>query len=325
MHTIKQCVIVITLLAVGARGALAQQAFEDKYVAATFTGELVPLPTIGIVPVATAPIDADVGTQLAEAMQQQMVASGDRRFEVLSRANGSRINWAFVVRNAPRAAHDTFTPQLTEQLITCLHSLDDGLELASLDILLVAGAVENSQERAEANAAGAQMLVNWKADRCATQRNSVPFIDNNRAHLTAATHGMLTNEFDQGVFHGQGLIDLTTALSPLYFDAGGFWTAVQVPRLHAMFEAAVRAGLPTVAEAGTLDRELRTFWDFAILAVSSKPGLVRSFVRSAALGCITAAPALTSAFKLGRCVADGKLALATLRVAGQDHVAAVRP
>jgi len=327
MNTISltRCAIAVTLLVAGASTAHAQQAFEDKYVAARPSGgELVPLPTVGIVPVGTLPIDADVGTQLAEAVQKQMAAGGDDRFEVLSRPNGSKVNWAFAVRNAPRAAHEAFTPQFTDQLITCLHSLEDDVELGSLNILLVGGTLSDQQARDEANAAGALMLTNWKADRCATRRNSLPFIESNRANLTAATHGLVTEAFDPLVFRGQGLLDLISALYPVYFDSGGFWTSELVPRLHAVFELGVNAGLLTSTERSKLDRALRTFWDFAILVVSSKLGIVRSFIATTALGCVKTVPELSRPFELERCVAEGKVALVALRVAGQDYIAAQR-
>jgi hypothetical protein len=285
----------------------------------------VALPTVGIVPVGTLPIDVDVGTQLSEALQKQMEATGEVRFEVLTRPNGSKINWAFVVRNAPRTAHDVFTSGFTDQLITCLHSLNDDVELASLNLLLVGAQLSDPQERDEANAAGAQMLTNWKADHCATRRNDLPFIDSNRAKLTAATRGMLTDAFDPLIFRGQGLLDLIGALYPVYFNSGGFWTTELVPRLHALFEAGVDAGLLTTSETGrSVDRELRTFWDWAILTVSTKLSVVRSFIETTALGCVKTVQELSSPFKLSRCVADGKLVLVTLRVAGKDYTAAQR-
>ncbi len=118
---------------------------------------------------------------------------------------------------------------------------------------------------------------------------------------------------------------MISALYPVYFNAGGFWTTELVPRLHTLFETGVGAGLLTVTETARLrDRELRTFWDGAILVVSTKLGIVRSFVEVSALGCIKTIPELSNPFKLSRCVADGKLVLVTLHVAGQDYTAAQR-
>ncbi len=318
--------LAVVLLLGSVTVANAQQAFEEKYVSGrAVAGELVPLPTIGMVPVGTLPINAQVAVQLTEAMEKHLAAVQDNRFEVVSRPNGTKVNWAFIVRNAPRAAHDALTPQLTDQLITCLHSLEDDVELASLHLLLVGGTLADQSERDEANAAGAQMLVNWKADRCATRRNSLSFIDSNRAKLTAATRGMLTDVFDPIVFRGQGLLDLIAALYPVYFQPSGFWATELTPRVHALFDAAVAAGLLTTVD-GTrvVDRELRTFWDWVILVVTTKLGIVRPFIEIAGAGCASSVAELSSPFNLTRCIASGRVSLVTLRVAGQDFLAVQR-
>jgi hypothetical protein len=299
--------------------AHAQQAFEEKYVAARANGtELVPLPTIGIVPVATAPLDTNVAEELSEAIQRQLDTSHDTRLEVITRASGAKISWAFVARNAPRAQHDAFTQQFTDQLLACVHSLDNDLPLGSLNLLLVAGSLESQQERDEANAAGAQMLVNWKADHCATKRNTLPFPDQNRGKLVVASRGMLTDLFDGTVYNGQGLLDLISALSPVYFGQGGFWTTEMLPRLHTQFEAGVRAGLLTTQETASTDVSVRTFWDWVIDVVLTNPTVVRSFIANTAAGCARSVPELSTTFQLSRCVSDGKLRLVPLRVAGQD-------
>lgn len=324
--TLTRGVLAVALFAAGAQTAHAQQAFEEKYVSGRpTTGELVALPTVGMVPVGTVPLDADVATQLSEAMRKQLEVTGDNRFEVITRANGNKVSWAFVVRNAPRAMHDAFTADFTDQLITCLHSLEDDVELASLNILLVGATLDSQEERDEANAAGAQMLINWKSNQCATRRNNLPFIDSNRARLAIATRGMLTDVFDPLVFHGQGLLDLISALYPVYFNAGGFWTAELTPRLHALFDAGVAAGFLTTMETAQIaDRELRTFWDWTILVVTTKLSIVRSFIETTATACARTLPELSNPFKLARCVADAKLSLVTLRVAGRDYAAAQR-
>ncbi len=321
-------VLAVAWILAGAQVAHAQpaQAFEEKYVTGRAApGELVALPTVGIVPVDTVPLDADVATQLTEAMQRHLAAVQDNRFEVITRATGTKVSWAFVVRNAPRAMHDAFTAKLTDQLITCLHSLENDVEIASLNLLLVGGALADAEERAEANAAGAKLLVNWKADRCATRRNDLPFIDSNRTRLTVATRGMLTDVFDPLVFQGQGLLDLITALSPVYFQQGGFWTTELTPRLHTLFDGAVDAGLLDAAEGAKIaDRELRTFWDWAILVISTKLGTVRSFVETTATSCVKTTSELSTGFKLSRCVTGGRVTLVPLRVAGQDYLTAHR-
>ncbi|MBC7978100.1 MAG: hypothetical protein H7138_24215 [Myxococcales bacterium] len=321
-------VLAVAWILVGAHVAHAQpaQAFEEKYVTGRAApGELVALPTVGIVPVDTVPLDADVATQLTEAMQKHLAAVQDNRFEVITRATGTKVSWAFVVRNAPRAMHDAFTVKFTDQLVQCLHSLASDVEIASLNLLLVGGTLSDAEERAEANAAGAKMLVHWKADRCVTRRNDLPFIDSNRARLTVATRGMLTDVFDPLVFQGQGLLDLITALSPVYFQPGGFWTTELSPRLRTLFDGAVDAGLLDAVEgARIVDRDLRTFWDWAILVIASHLGVVRSFVEITATGCVKTAPELSTAFNLSRCIASGRLTLVPLRVAGQDYVAVHR-
>lgn len=317
--------LAVALLLVSVRTAHAQQAFEEKYVAARANGsELVPLPTIGIVPVATAPLEANVAEELGEAIQRQLDASHDIRLEVVTRASGTKVNWAFVARNAPRAQHDAFTQQFTDQLLTCVHSLEDDLPLASLQILIVAGAVGSQQERDEVIEAGAQMFANWKADRCVTKRNNLTIIDQNRAKLVSASHGMLTDQFDGLVFNGQGLLDLISTLSPVYFGSGGFWTTEMLPRLRAQFEAGVRNGLLTAQEAAATDLDLRTFWDWMIVVVTSKPGVVRSFLANTAAGCAHSVAELSNRFQLSRCVADGKIRLVSLRVANQDYTTVQR-
>jgi hypothetical protein len=286
---------------------------------------LVPLPTIGIVPVATAPLDANVAEELSEAIQRQLDASHDNRLEIITRTTGTKVNWAFVVRNAPRTQHDAFTQQFTDQLLTCLHSLDDDVNLASLNLLLVGSNLDTQEERDQANAAGTQMLANWMADRCATKRNNLPFLDQNRPKLVAASRGMLTDLFDALIFNGQGLLDLIKALSPVYFAQGGFWTTEMQPRLHAQFEAGVRAGLLTSAETSAVaDVELRTFWDWVILVVATKSTIARSFVANTAAGCARSVAELSNKFQLSRCVSDGKIRLQLLRVAGQDFTSVQR-
>jgi hypothetical protein len=43
---------------------------------------------------------------LTAAIQKQLEVAQDNRFEVLTRVSGTRVNWAFVVRNGARAALD---------------------------------------------------------------------------------------------------------------------------------------------------------------------------------------------------------------------------
>jgi hypothetical protein len=304
----------------------AQQFFEEKYVAVRADiNNLVPLPTLGIVPRGAVAIEPELAAQLSEAMQKELDAKRDGRFEVLSRVNGVKMNWAFVVKNAPREVYDVLTPQFTEQLITCLHSLEDDVNIASLQVLLTGGQLSDQEERNQANAASAQMLANWKADQCATRQNDLPFIDSNRTKLTAATHGMLTAAFDPLIFRGNGLIDLTVALNPLYFASGGFWTTEMAPQLNHRFEAAVDTGFfKTTQTPQIIDRELRTFWDWAILVITTKQSIVRSFIEIAASRCIATVPELSNPFKLSRCTSAGNLQFVTLRVAGQDFSAVQR-
>lgn len=311
--------LVAATLLTGANIAHAQQAFEVKFVAArTTVGELVSLPTLGIVPVNTVPLDSNVAEELTEAVQRQLTAAHETRFEVTTRANGVKFNWAFVVRNDPRSAHDAFTTQFQGQLLTCLHSLDDDVGLAALNVLLLGSPVDDQASRDAANAAGAQMLVNWKTDRCVTQRNNLAFLDDDahRVKRIAVTHGMLTDEFDPLQFNGQALLDLISALKPVFFSDGGFWTTEMTPRLRTLFEAAVRTGLPLQDEL--VNDEQRTFWDWAIFTVINEPAVVRSFLANAAIGCVKTVPELSNRFQLSRCVSDGKLLIELLVVAGQN-------
>jgi hypothetical protein len=313
--------LVAATLLTRANTAHAQQAFEVKFVAArTTAGELVSLPTIGIVPANTVPLDSNVADELKEAVQRQLAAANETRFEVTTRANGAKLNWAFVVRNDPRSAHDAFTTQFQGQLLTCLHSLEDNVGLASLNLLLLGSPVPDQASRDAAISTGAQMLVNWKTDHCVTQRNSIAFLDDD-AHRTkriAATRGMLTDEFDPLQFNGQALLDLISALKPVFFSDGGFWTTEMTQPLRTLFEAAVRNGLPLQDEL--VNDEQRTFWDWAISTVISEPTVVRSFLANAAIGCVRTVPELSNRFQLSRCVTDGKLLIELLTVAGQNFV-----
>jgi hypothetical protein len=320
MNIIKCTATTLAVLLTSIGAAHAQQTFEDRYVAPRpVAGELVALPTVGIVPTGAVPLDPDVAAQLSEAVQKELVSSDENRLEVLTRPSGGKTGWAFVVRNAPRAMHDAFTLQFTDQLITCLHSVPESPELAALNVLLVGSPLDNQDERDQANAAGAQMLANWRADRCATRRNNLPFFENNRPRITAATRGMLTDVFDPLLFRGQALLDLIRALSPVFYDPGAFWVVEMTPRLQRVFNAAVRSGLLTTAEANAVSGEQKTFWDWVIDVVSIKNTVVHSFIAHAAGGCVPTVAALSNAFRLSRCVADGKLVLVTLRVAGQDY------
>ena len=322
-HT--QSVLTFVMLLLGAATAHAQQAFEDKYVPAAAGGsELAPLPTIGIVPTGTAPLNPDVATQLTAAIQKQLEVAQDNRFEVLTRANGTKVNWAFVVRNGARPAFDAFTEQFADQMQACMHSLADDLQVAVVNSVLISSHVEDQEQREIFNAAGAQMLVNWKADRCVTARNDDPFTDQNRRQIVAASHGMLTSAFDGNVFNGQGLLDLIFALNPLFFDVGGMWVTEMVPRLHTLFGAGVNAGLLTVAETTLVDRDQRTFWDWVILVISTQRTIVRPFIETVASGCTRTVPELSNPFKLSRCVTDGRIQLIPLRVDGQDYTTVQR-
>jgi len=199
------------------------------------------------------------------------------------------------------------------------------VNLAAIHDLLATSALDDQTERDDANAAAAQMFANWKADRCAMRRNDVALLDANRPNLVAATHGMLTEDFDEMVFHGQGEIDVVNALSPLYLGDGGFMTTEMLPRLQTAFDAAARSGLLTVTDmAGIADREQQTFWDWVILAVSTKPGLVRSLFENTAAGCVASGAALANPFQLSRCVTNGKLQLETLHIVGLDYTAVQR-
>ena len=324
--TLTRSIASVLVMLAGMATAHAQQAFENRWAPARPGGtDLVPLPTFGIVPVGAVPLDTDVSAELSEAVQRQLDATFNAQFEVLTRPTGGKVGWAFVVRNASRASFDTLTSQFTDQLLTCLHSLEDDVNLASLNLLLVGNTLEDQTERDEANAAGAQLLVNWKADRCATQRNNLPFLDQNRPRLVVASRGMLTGSFDPTVFRGQGLLDLVNALYPVYLNDGGLLTTEMQPRLQALFDAAARTGLLTVSDtAGVADREQKTFWDWVILGISVKPGLVRSLFEAAAAGCVPSVAELANPFQLSRCVANGKLALITLRIVGQDYTAVQR-
>jgi len=282
----------------------------------------VALPTFGIVPVGAVPLDPGIAAELSEAVQRQLDATQSTQFEILTRATGGKIGWAFVVRNSARSTFDAFTQRFTDQLLTCLHSLDDDVNLASLNILLVGSPLADQTERDQANAAGTAMLTNWAADHCGTRRNNLPFLDQNRSRLVVASRGMLTDSFDPTVFVGQGLLDLINALYPVYLKDGGFLTSEMLPRLQALFGAAAVSGLLTAADTATIkDREQKTFWDWVILAVSIRPGLVRSFLENTAVGCVASVAELSAPFQLSRCVSNNKLALVTLRIAGQDYTA----
>ena len=330
INSFTRSVFAVVLLLVGIRTAHAQQVFTYKFVSPrSGATDLVPLPTFGIVPApasAPSPLDPDVATELTEAVQRQLAATQSTQFEVLTgAAPGGKTSWAFVVKNASRATFDTLTQQFTDQLLTCLHSLDgNDVNLASLNLLLVASPVD-ATGRAEAIAAGDTMLINWKADRCSTRRNDLPFLDQNRPRLVVASRGMLTESFDPLVYNGQVLLDLIAALKAVYLADGGFLTTEMQPRLQTLFDAAAHNGLFTIADTAAItDREQSTFWDWVILAISIKPGLVRSFLENTAAGCVASVAALSNPFQLTRCVTNGKLTLPTLRISGQDYTAVQR-
>jgi len=321
-HTkLARSTLTVALLLTGSRTVHAQIAFEDKYVAARLgAGDLSPLPAFGIRPVNGAPLDANLAEELTEAIQRQLDAAHETRVTVVTQLSGNKISWAFVVRNAPRAVHDAFTAQFTDQLLTCVHSLPDDANLASLNLVLLGLSVGDQEHRDNATAAAAEMVTNWNTDRCATRRNSIPFLDDQEHHttMTAASHGMLTDEFDGLIFNGQPLLDLANTLYPLYFGLGGFWTTEMTPRLHTVFEAGVRTGLLTATEARAVDVVQRTFWDWAVLLIGTKSTVVRSFIANTAAGCARSVAELSNQFQLSRCVAGGKIQLVLLHVAGEN-------
>lgn len=324
MKFFTRSVLSVVLLLAGVTTAHAQQAFETRWARGTGT-DLVPLPTFGVVPTGAVPLDTDVATELSEAVQRQLDATQSTQFEILTRPSNGKVGWAFVVRNASRDTFDTFTQQFTDQLLTCLHSLDDDVDLAALNVLLSGATLSDQTERDEANAAGAQLLVNWKADRCATRRNTLVLLDQERPQLVVATRGMLTELFDATVFRGQGLLDLISALTAVFLNDGGFLTSEMQPRLQTLFDAAARTGLLTPTDvAGVMDQSQKTFWDWVILAISLKPGTARSFFEATAAGCVASVAELSNPFQLARCVASNKLTLVALRIVGQDYIAAQR-
>lgn len=324
--------VAVALLVIGASTAHAQQAvqaFEDKYGPARTPANMVQLPTFGIGPAGTTTLDANVAEELTEAIQREMAVAQETRFEISARpSTGGKVIWALVVRDTPRAVYDSFKAQFAEQLRTCLHSIPDDLGLANLNVILTGSPAADAPTLESAKAAGLQMLANWKADRCATRRNSVGFIDDeaHRTKYAATSHGMLTDEFNPLAFpSAQALLDLIAVLKPLYFDLGGFWTSEMTSRLHAVFDVAVRDGFLSVSETSeTGEIEQRTFWDWAVLAVLTKPMIARSFLANTAAGCVRTVPELSSRFQLSHCIADGKIHLKLLRVGGQDYTAVQR-
>lgn len=309
----------------GAGDAHSQQTFETRHVLAPQSPtELAPLPGIFIMPTGAVPLDADTAAQLSESVQAQLASAQETRFEVRTAMSSDRILWSFVVRNAPRAVHDVLTEQFTDQLIDCLHSIEDGVNLAALALLLDGGFLSDPSDRNGANMAGRQMLANWRTEQCAVRRNDVLF-DRDSATLRGATRGMLTGAFDSLLFRGQGLLDLIAAITPLYLHAGGFWSAEMRPRLEGLFAAGVGNGLLTAAETPALvNAQQRTFWDWAILAVSTKAGLARSFIQSTATGCIAEVSELSKNFRLSSCLTEGRLQLMTLQVNGENYTTAQR-
>src|SRR3954470_495227 len=92
--------LALAVVLVGVNTARAQQVFEEKFlVVQPDVTNLVPLPTLGIVPLGTLSIEPDLSAQLTEAMQNELGARQDGRFEVLTRQKAGQINWAFVVKN----------------------------------------------------------------------------------------------------------------------------------------------------------------------------------------------------------------------------------
>jgi len=115
----------VALLLVGVSTAHAQQAFENRYAAAQPNGlDLVPLPTFGIVPVGAAPLDAAVAAELSEVVQRELDATHTVLFEVLTRASGTKVSWAFVVRNAARPHSTPSSPSSSRISCSpaCIHS-----------------------------------------------------------------------------------------------------------------------------------------------------------------------------------------------------------
>ena len=329
ISTLARCALATVALAtVGANAAHAQQAFETKYVAprpGTDPNELVPLPTLGIVPVGAAPLHADVAKQLSEAVQRGLDASTERRFEIQTRADGAQVRWALLVDTSPRTGLDALTATFTDHLVTCLHSLADDVDTATLNVLLSGGALRDETERGRAIAAGSAMLVNWRTDQCRTRRNELPFWQRNRDKLTAATRGMLTDRFDPLVYNGQPLLDVILVLKSVFYQDGGIWVAHHTPALQTAFEGAVGAGLLTTAQTSAIaERELASFWDWAVLAVSTKLGLARSFLEITGAGCVAAPRDLDKPFQMARCVSERRIQVVSLQVGAQTYTTVQR-
>lgn len=319
---------VLALVALGSAeplpGTMLQQ-FELRYAAAPTGGtELVPMPTIAIVPLGSAPISLALGTQLTDAVDAERADVPDgERFGVMTRPAGAQTRWAFAALTQPREANSDLARPFSESLITCLYSLEEGIEIAALNLLLSGGALMDNVEREAARRGGRQMLDHWRAERCATARNDLPFIRNNAAKIHLATAGMLTDEFDGAIFNGQGLLDSIDALYPLFYQPGGLWAADRSPRLESIFASAVDKGFLTPATVeDIIDTEFRSFWDWAIYVLRTKQTVVRSFPVTVASHCMSNIQDLTRPFTLRSCIAGGTLELITLRVQGNDYVAA---
>ncbi|WP_437977951.1 hypothetical protein WMF11_15040 [Sorangium sp. So ce295] len=307
-------------------GQTAPLEFEVRYTAAAAgSTELAPMPTVAVMPKGSAAISSDLSAQLTDAVTAagDGAADGDR-FSATARPSGSAVRWSYNALTQPRSANRNLTEAYLNNLLSCLHSLaEDSVEIAALNLLLAGGAAPGEAERDAAKSGGRQMFENWKANRCQTRRNSLPFFERNKADIRAATSGMLTDEFDATVFNGQPLLDLIRSLYPLFYHPGGLWAVDRKARLDALFVTAVDGGFLTVDEARNVAQiEFSSYWDWVVYVTANKPTLSRAFFLAVAEHCVGSIGGLGEPFQLQQCVDGGDLELVPLRARGKDYVAA---
>lgn len=318
--------LLASFLAIPRASAQTTQTFEIIMATAPITSQdLVPIPTVAVVPSGSVPISRDLAAQLSEAVLRATRDAADgAQFMPITREHGRLdvIGWAFAAQARARAEYAVLDVSFADRLASCLHTLDaNAPELAALMSLLVPIPLQNGAARKAALLGGQLMLTNFRRDHCATRANVAPSIEAQRETIVAATRGMLTSQFDSITFRGQSLLDLIDVLTPLFFDAGGVWETDRKLRIDALFSRALERGLSSATSltvGGT--RIFSSFFDWIIATRRAQPTLTRALYKTVGKACLVDPHAASAPFQLDLCLLDRKLELMMIRFGALERM-----
>jgi hypothetical protein len=295
--------------------------FELKYAPAVDDPHvLIDFPTVAVLVRGNRIVPGSVADQLTEAINDALAAepalgplSIDRR-----PAAGGGEHWSLVASSQPPRDNAPLIDGFARSLEACFRSLPDDVATNVLYFLLSGGSLD-SQQRGLATGAGAAMNAGWRTDKCATSRNRIPL---RSTRIRNIAEGMLTEMFDRNLFGDQSIVDLVTALKPLFYSSTGLWVSDKVPRLRRALDIASRRFFSQGSFEPFLQTTYASFWDWAAAVAYEKPDHLYAFVTSIADACASGPEELQLPFSLLSCLEAGRVTLPSLRVGNVDFIAA---